>query len=384
VSRIEDADADAGTGSLDDRIGAMVTELELGPAITRPSEYWDHLNELNLRQLAAGGFEEFKRTINGNYFQWLPTSPADPQFRRLLLKFARHPSLPPLTARLDEGAYVDDRESEVVDPFRSPARRRAYSWFVASLWEYVGSRDDRGLTRSLDEPSLGNPLVVSYRGRRVSQDLCNSALEMIAILDALPGRRPPQDGILELGGGYGRLAWMFLECFPTVRYVVVDIPPALAVAERYLSLLYPSRRRFGFRHFGSFDAVRDEFEDAQIAFLTPNQVAAMPDSSVGLSINVSSLHEMRSEQIAFYLETIDRLTDGHFYSKQWIRSVNRFDGLVINREDYPIPTSWRTVFNRQHPIQTPFFEALFATRPETESNLPADPGTAREPALRQE
>jgi putative sugar O-methyltransferase len=356
---------------LNDRIAEMVAEIEAGPAITQPSEFWDLLNGVNVRQLEARGFEEFKRTINCNYFQWLPTGPADAQFRSLLVKFARHPAWRPFTARLDSDAYVDDREDAVTDPFPSAIRRAAYAWFVASLWDYVCSRDGRGLTRSIDEPSLGNPLVVGYRGRRLSQDLCNSALEMIAIVDGLPGRRPPDAGILELGGGYGRLAWMFLECFPTVRYLVVDIPPALAVAERYLSSLFPDRRRFGFRRFDSFEDVREEFEAAQIVFLTPNQLAAVPTPSVGLSINVSSLHEMRPDQIAFYLETLDAHTDGHFYSKQWIRSVNPDDGVVIGRDAYPIPATWTTVFDRQHPVQTPFFEALYATRP------PAAPAAAR-------
>lgn len=341
----------------------MVAEMEAAPQISRPSRYWNHLNALNLRQLDGGGFGEFKRTINGNYFQWLPTGPRDPQFRTLLGEFLRHPAWQPVFARFDADAYVDDRDNLATDPFRSPLRRLTYAWFVASLWEYVRSRDHRGLTAELDEPSLGNPLVVRYRGHRLSQDLCNSALEMTAILDVLPGKRPPDAGVLELGGGYGRLAWMFLECFPNVRYVLVDIPPALAVAERYLSLLYPRRRRFWFRRFDSFADVREEFEDAQIVFLTPNQLASIPTLSVGLCINVSSLHEMRPDQIAYYIAWVDAHTDGYFYSKQWIRSVNPHDGVVIRREDYPIPPAWRVVFDRTHPVQTSFFEALYATRP---------------------
>jgi putative sugar O-methyltransferase len=343
-----------------DRIDEMVAEMDSAPEITRAARYWDHLNELNLRQLEGRGFDEFKRTINGNYFQWLPTSPRDPQFRRLVVRFLRHPDPGPFSARLEDGAYVENR---VADPFASALPRRAYAWFVAALSDYVRLRDHRGLVRTLDEPSLGNPLAVRYRGRRLSQDLCNSALEMTAILDGLPGGRPPANGILELGGGYGRLAWMFLECFPGVRYVLVDLPPALAVAERYLSLLYPRRPRFAFRRFAAFADVREEFEAAEIAFLTPNQLASIPAPSAGLCINVSSLHEMPPAQIAHYLGLIDAHTDGHFYSKQSIRSVNPHDGVVIHHDEYPIPPAWRVVFDRPHPVQTTFFEALYATRP---------------------
>jgi len=31
--------------------------------------------------------------------------------------------------------------------------------------------------------------------------------------------------VLELGGGYGRVAWAFLEEFPRAPYILYDIPP---------------------------------------------------------------------------------------------------------------------------------------------------------------
>ncbi|MEA2418298.1 MAG: hypothetical protein QOE60_504 [Thermoleophilaceae bacterium] len=345
--------------TLDERIRMMGTEMESAPQITQPSKFWQDLNAINLQQLERRGFDQFKRTINGNYFQWQTTTPRDPQFRMLLVQLARHPTLHPLFARLAPGAYLDTR---VADPFRSPLRRRTHAWFIASLWEYVQRRDRHGLTRRLREPALGNPLVIEYRGRKITQDVCNSALEMLAILDALPGHRPPDNGILEIGGGYGRLAWAFLECFPSVRYLMVDIPPALAVAERYLSLVYPHRPRFEFRHFDSYEDVRQEFEDSQILFLTPNQLELIPTPSAGLCINVSSLHEMSPPQIEHYLRTIDAHSNGFFYTKQWLRSMNPHDEVIIRREDYEIPATWRSVFDRPHPVQTNFFEALYATR----------------------
>lgn len=339
----------------------MTAEVKAGPEITQASRFWDEFNAFNLRQLDEHGFDQFKRTVNGNYFQWLPTTPRDPQFRSLLREWVRTPRSGPFSARLDSGAYVD--EARARDPFRSRARRRTYAWFVASLWEYVRTHNRLGLHLPADEPELGNPLVVNYRGHKLSQDLCNSALEMSAIIGALPHQRPPETGIMELGSGYGRLAWMFLECFPDVRYVLVDLPPALAIAERYLSLLYPHTERFEFRHFDRFEDVREEFQRAQIVFLTPNQLSLIPTPSAGLCINVSSLHEMSPDQIAHYFRTIDVHVDGYFYSKQWLRSVNSHDDVIIRREDYPVPTYWRTVFNRRHPVQTGFFEALYATRP---------------------
>jgi hypothetical protein len=74
---------------------------------------------------------------------------------------------------------------------------------------------------------------------------------------------------------------------------------------------------------------------------------------------VSSLHEMRPDQIEHYLGRVAVHCGGYFYSKQWLRSVNPRDRIVIRRKDYPIPSNWTTVFDRRHPVQTGFFEALY-------------------------
>ena len=64
-----------------------------------------------------------------------------------------------------------------------------------------------------------------------------------------------------------------------------------------------------------------------------------------------------------YLELVDRHCDGVFYTKQWRRWHNPVDDDVIAREDYPYPPGWWRVFERPHPAQPAFFEALYVTRP---------------------
>jgi putative sugar O-methyltransferase len=226
------------------------------------------------------------------------------------------------------------------------------------LWEYVHARDSLGLLDRLEEPELGRPIAFEYRDRRISEDLCNSVLEVTSIYEGLP-RPLAHDTVIELGSGYGRLGWAFLEAFPDIRYVLVDIPPALAIAEEYLSRLFPDRAVFRFRHFDRFADVAAELDRAQIAFLTPNQLDLVDPLKAELFVNVSSLHEMRPDQIAHYLERVGVHCRGYFYSKQWLRSVNPHDDVVIRREDYPIPAAWTPVFDRRHPVQSAFFEVMY-------------------------
>jgi len=96
-----------------------------------------------------------------------------------------------------------------------------------------------GVTR-LPEPALGQPLPVTWRGRLISQDLANTALEVAAIGRALAGRKPRS--ILELGAGYGRTAYALLSLFPEATYTIVDIEPALTISRWYLSELFGADR----------------------------------------------------------------------------------------------------------------------------------------------
>jgi putative sugar O-methyltransferase len=353
---IEEMATPGGTSEELPGLEAMLDELRGAPEVYRPSRFWEHLAELQYRELAdEGGFGAFKRTVNRHFFQFMVTGVRDPQFRAVARHWLLRPSLRALFTRLG-GPLPAPPDS--CSPLRRHIAGRVYAVYLAMLAQYTASRDRRGVFAELEEPELGRPTCVSYEGRAVSEDLCNSVLEYTSILDALPS--PPRV-VVELGSGYGRLAWVFLREQPDVRYVLVDIPPGLAIAQRYLTELFPERPAFRFRRFDSYAEVADELERAQIAFLTPNQLEMIPSLNADLMINVSSLHEMSREQIQHYFELFAEHCGGFFYSKQWQRSVNPFDGLVVSREDYPVPPEWATVFDRVHPVQTRFFEALYAT-----------------------
>jgi putative sugar O-methyltransferase len=338
-------------------LAEMWAEMERAPAIVQPSNFWRSLNDRNLRQLDDEGFSHFKRTINMNYFGWVPHTLRDDQLHAMAISWLRHPVPAVFGARLtDSSMFRDAWGLNSSAPGRARFLHRLY---LATLWEHVRRRDRRGILDRLEEPELGDPFVAEYRGRRISLDLGNSVYDLYSATAALPNGTPDPRGVLELGGGYGRVAWAFLEEFPDARYIVCDIPPALAVAQRYLTALFPGRRTFRFRLFDDAANVAEELADAQLAFLTPNQLMLLDPLDVELFVNVSSLHEMRPEQIAHYLAEADRHTRGFAYLKQWRRWHNPEDDVVIAREDYPIPPSWQELGSRIHPIQPSFFDALY-------------------------
>jgi putative sugar O-methyltransferase len=336
---------------LPERLQAMLDGLATAPAEVLPSRYWTELNQRNLRQLGESGYDAFKRTLARNYFTWV-VSPGDSQ-----LRFLRR-ELP--TSRTLRAAV-----KALLLPRQVPLTRKQtmeYAFLTHLLWDYVAGQDREGLLAQLDEPRVGNPPDLQDGGRLISQDLANAVLEYRSMTEA-PVDASRIRTVLELGAGYGRNAYVFLKLNAGVRYRIADIPPALYVAERYLSEVFPQSAVFRYRPFDDYASVRDELESARIAFLLPQQLDLLPARSVDLFVNISSLHEMRIEQIRYYFERIDRLTAGFFYTKQWRESRIPHDDVVIREDDYPVQPRWRRVYNRACQVQDRFFEALFDLSP---------------------
>ena len=125
--------------------------------------------------------------------------------------------------------------------------------------------------------------------------------------------------------------------------------------------MFPEKRAFGWRPFGRFDEIADEFAAAELVFLSSNQLESLPSECVDAILNISSLHEMRPDQISYYFDQFNKVlrTDGIFYTKQWRHAKVLFEGVSLVEGDYPIPAGWRQLFSRIARVQTEFFEALY-------------------------
>jgi len=331
-----------------ERIDAMFAELQRGDSRARPSLYWEELNKLNLTQIGRNGYDNFKRTIALNYFTWAIMFPWNSQVA-FLIRFSSGRRIGTIIWRA-----LMDPDTMIVGRMR----RIAYDLITLLLWEYILRSELPAELLNLREPEQGNPLLTYPRpAMGVTQDLGNSILEYQSFRNVLPSRPT----ILELGAGYGRNAFVILKDRPDAKLIVADIPPALWIAERYLSSVFPGKSVFKFREFAKFDNIAEEFERADIAFILSTQITMLPVDIADLILNVSSLHEMRPDQIAFYFGEFDRLlrSGGHMYTKQWRSAKVLFENVTLIESDYPVPTHWKTVFSRQAPVQTKFYEALY-------------------------
>lgn len=362
-------------------IAAMRKELYAAKPVYRPSKLWEHFNDVNMEQLGRGGMNQFKRSVNQNYFNFIPYSLFDPQLLRLIKWWAVHPTLTPFMLKVNDPDIVPEEGRLLpidrrvftlgqrnpvlswitrnlrMDLGRS-AQKRVYRWLVAMLWDYTAAHDKLGLVEKLAEPRLGSPVEIYYQAKLVSQDLAHSILECNSILGEIGELAQDRSlRIAEVGAGYGRLGYVLLHAVKC-QYVVFDIPPSLYVSQWYLSEVFPVKRIFRFRNFERFDEIVGELAEADIAFFTANQIELFPAGYFDMSINISSLHELRPDQIDNMLGQIYRITRRYVYLKQYREYVNPYDSLVIREDSYKVAPGWKKLYHRSDTVDSRFFEAL--------------------------
>jgi hypothetical protein len=330
------------------------------PPEFRPTEFWKFFYSVNIAQLKLSGISNFKLSINQNYHNFVPRSWEDPKLAPLIAAFAGTVNLDDLTSLIENPniSALAPLFAEGSPPlFSSSSDLVMYRALVTLCWRKACDLDKLGLCARLTEPELGNPIRVTIDGRLISQDLATSIAEINCFLPHLPKTEDPIE-VLEIGGGYGRLAHALFQTRPVGRYLIVDIPPALQICAQYLSRLMPNLRVFKARSFERWEDVSQEIDASDLVFLFPHQLQLVPDGYLDASLAVSSLHEMRLSQANSYLAEMGRVSRRLIYSKQYWRYVNPHDDIVLEQGQYDYPRGFSSVHLEDDPLNPVFFEQV--------------------------
>jgi putative sugar O-methyltransferase len=347
-----------------DAIGELIEEMrahvEAAPEIYRPGRFWDNLIEINLEMLESEGIANLKRTVSNNYYNWLTFAYnlRDPLLRQALRNWLGHPSLSPLTNRIERANGLRTLMRPGTIELNGSARWR-YKFLIGAVWELARREDALGLTDRLSEPEVGNPIRIWNRGRLISQDLANSIIELSFMSRARVVREGAR--IAELGAGYGRLAYAFAEARP-LTYCIFDVPPALAVAQWYLTSVLGADRVLPYSPANEFSAIEPQLVPGVVAFFTPDQLETFPDGWFDGMQTISTLPEMPQAQAAHYLQLFASKSGQAIFLKQWRRWRNEADDVELAESDYSLPAPWRLSARRVDPVQPAFFNQLW-TRP---------------------
>jgi len=344
--------SDAARGNLTEiehkELDTIVKLYSESPKLYQASKLWENLFRRHIQWIKESGLSNFKRSVNLGYFHW-KIGLWDNQLLAALRGISPIDLVKNFLKIRISDALSDDVKNISQNKF-------IYRLVMAGLLEKTRQVDWKRLLDHIEEPETGNPWPVYYDDKLISQDICNSLIEYYSITDFA---NQPVKVVGEVGAGYGRLAYVFLLANPGIKYVIFDIPPAIYIAQWYLRRVFPDRKIFTVRQFHDFMEIQDDYEQSDIAFFLPEQLALFPEKHFDLFINISSFGEMRPDQIKNYFSQIERLCDGYFYTKQWITSINQDDNIVIRQDEYPVLPEWKEMYNRPTSVQPKFFEALY-------------------------
>jgi putative sugar O-methyltransferase len=328
----------------------MLREVGSASSLYRPTSVWEILIPKHLEELRTHGLNNFKLTVNNFYSQWIIIDKRHPNFKNISDLAKKYPPI--------ESAILENTER-----FLDEGGGDIYLEYVCNLYRIMQARDSLGILSRLSEPLTGNPIRIRQGKRYLSQDITFAYSDFLSLAPHLGNEFVT---ILELGAGYGCLATLFGTLTKT-RYWIVDIPPALYVAQEYIRTLFPTESIFQFRSFSNIDEVESDLAGARFAFFTPNQLELLADASIDVFVNINSFGEMTTQQVENYMMHVYRLTRQLIYLRNYDeRGIATHGELQWPRPPksiYQCRAGWNCVLNEEFdlfpPIGPPQLKTLY-------------------------
>lgn len=244
-----------------------------------------------------------------------------------------------------------------------PCSRQVYCALLHLYFHQLLERDRSDFLKTAYEPSAGGTADQEMiDGRPMSLDFLQSVDEAFCLREAwaLAGKSGEPAIIVELGAGYGRLAYVCRSLFPSCTYVILDLPEALICSSSWLSRVFPGEvvPYESARDIEAFTP--DILGSGKIWTLGAHHIERIAAKSVDAFVNIYSFAEMPKASIDTYFRHIDRITSGIFFTKQRALETNLEDSVVISSDTYQIRDHWRRLFHRTSRLYGSFFEEAYA------------------------
>jgi hypothetical protein len=253
--------------------------------------------------------------------------------RRMYGNFFRDPCSAGLIGLPWSGTLFGDGSSDLY--------RRFYLSDVLHRLDYWAEQTGgRFPVDALAGPNIGNPFGALIEGTLIRSGIeyhhyC--AHRVIDLLWDLSGDSlaalPPyaKATVVEVGGGFGDMAWYLLRDEPRVTYINFDLPETIALASYYLLKAFPEGR---FLLYGEEDLSSESISKADVVLMPAFALAALPEESADLTFCSHLLSDISPAAMAEYLEAIARVTRDSFVHVSSRRATERIFGL-LRRGDRP-------------------------------------------------
>ena len=165
---------------------------------------------------------------------------------------------------------------------------------------------DRFPLQDLAIPPIGNPFGVCLEGTLVSARAefhHHCADRVVGLLQS------NLSTVVEIGGGFGAMAYYLLRDQPKIKYCDFDLPESIALATYYLMKAFPHKK---FLLFGETPVTGEAIAHADVVLMPLFCLERLQTASVDVTFSSHAMTDIESGELALYLETIHRVTRNRF------------------------------------------------------------------------
>lgn len=307
------------------------------------SRFWNILNIRHINQIIQFGIENFATTVAMSYFTSLTY---DDEKVQTILNFIDEKKIVP-------SEYSNElfKKQTNIDFTHSVN----HNIILNLLYTYIKHNKFDQYLGSLEKNNFLIEKVPHIKIDKMilTQDKLNSILEFINIKKILSTINSQSLNFLEIGAGSGRTTETIISLLnenTKIKYVIVDIPPAIYINYLRMKNNYSNKKIVLALNIDSEDTLKKMYYENDIIFILPHQLNYFKKKEFDITVAIDCLHEMDKKIIKFYMKSIDRISN-YLYFKVWDKThvpyaFNNF--LSANdKRSYQIKDSWKLILNEK-------------------------------------
>jgi putative sugar O-methyltransferase len=136
-----------------------------------------------------------------------------------------------------------------------------------------------------------------------------------------------QQTVVELGGGFGGMAYYIIRDNPHTTYIDLDLPENMSLATYYLLKAFPTLPAL---LYVEAELTTETLKNYRIVLMPSFEIQKLETKSVSVSFNSYSLAEMSPSAIQEYIDNIARITHGYFMH------INHTRNAVVTADNFGV------------------------------------------------
>ncbi|HXC97499.1 MAG TPA: putative sugar O-methyltransferase [Edaphobacter sp.] len=220
-------------------------------------------------------------------------------------------------------------------------RRFYLSHALYRLDYWKAQTDGRFELQDLASPEIGNPFGIRVNGTfvRVGSEYAHCCASRIC--DFLESRSAT---VVEIGGGFGGMAYYLLRDHADVTYLNFDLPETIALSSYYLLRSFPHLR---FLLYGEQELTKEAIEHVDVILMPVFELKNAPKESVDVTFSSHAMSDISSEALIEYMSHIARITRRAFlYIGNSTAKKSISDLVAQNHQSFQLkavrPSGWHS------------------------------------------